>query len=264
MKERCDRGELLDLLDATANDAIDQTGWARLEEILLADSDARILYRRYVNAHVGLKQCLTSRAEKPAPRPKKSPTLGFLGETAWTMADFFWRPTSFSLLVGVGLPLLCIVLLAVQIRSPRSIEPTPTIAGSVCVARLGRTLDCVWERQSVPPVEGTPLMIDQRLDVTRGLAEIVMANGATVLVEGPVSLLIDSDRLVSLDDGKLTARVPKQARGFTVRAAGVEIVDIGTEFGVIVTDRRNAADVEVFQGEVELAAAGHRDRQTTV
>ncbi len=58
--------------------------------------------------------------------------------------------------------------------------------------------------------------------------------------------------------GTLTARVPMQARGFTVLAPSGKIVDLGTEFGLSVADG-GSTSVKVFTGLVEvfpLASSG--------
>ena len=83
-----------------------------------------------------------------------------------------------------------------------------------------------------------------------GVAEIDFFCGATLIVEGPATLDVESDWSVRVIKGRLRASVPPAARGFVVKAADSEIIDLGTEFALEV-EAENAR-VEVLDGEVEL------------
>ena len=52
-------------------------------------------------------------------------------------------------------------------------------------------------------------------------------------VSGPASLQIVSDMLVKLTDGQATAHVPEWAHGFSIETPNVNVVDLGTKFGVL-------------------------------
>ncbi|MBN1588920.1 MAG: FecR domain-containing protein, partial [Pirellulales bacterium] len=229
MSHPFDQKELMDLVDAVCRDALDHDSWIRLEELLLANRDARAMYRRYVNSHIGLKQYLATREVGPPQKPAKSPVLGMLGTGVQRVVDFCWSATPFSILVAVGLPLVCVLLLVIQVRRPEPIQ-NATVSAPVRVARLNRTLDCEWTDEAPTPVVGESFATDRHIGLVRGLAEMTMADGTTVIVEGPATLRFRSPREVSLKSGKLTAQVPKRARGFTVMTPRVSVVDLGTEF----------------------------------
>ena len=55
----------------------------------------------------------------------------------------------------------------------------------------------------------------------------------SVVVEGPAKLDVESDWSVRVLEGRLRANVPPAARGFIVKAADSEIVDLGTGVAVI-------------------------------
>lgn len=108
-----------------------------------------------------------------------------------------------------------------------------------------------------------PLFAGSTLDLKSGLVELRYDCGASVLLEGPAVLQIDSASSARLVRGRLTARVEKPAGGqaeelsvrlFSVHTPQASVHDLGTEFGVEVRER-GAADVHVFDGLVELAAA---------
>ena len=95
-----------------------------------------------------------------------------------------------------------------------------------------------------------------------GLLQLEFYCGATVVVEGPARLEILDDSCVICRSGRLRAHVPREARGFTVLAPTVELVDLGTEFGMNVSID-GATEVHVFDGAVELYAPdSNRDAST--
>jgi len=150
---------------------------------------------------------------------------------------------------------------------------------SIIVARLAGTKDAQWDEAARP--RENELRTGQRLVLRRGFAEIAFQSGATVIVEGPAELEVGmrkavrgrneasvptsnfqlprSDNFCSLLRGKLAARVPQQAHGFTVRTPTHDIVDLGTEFAVSVDHaspiKHPVTEVQVFQGEVSVASS---------
>ena len=74
--------------------------------------------------------------------------------------------------------------------------------------------------------------------------------GATLVVEGPAQLDVISDWAVSVKNGRIEATVPPAAQGFTVKAAGTDIIDLGTRFALDMSEGK--AQVAVIDGEVLL------------
>jgi|GEM_PF-592966 len=156
---------------------------------------------------------------------------------------------------GLGLVALaavvafCIVLAGRRGLSPR-LPP-----GQEVVARLTDTLGCSWGT-SVTPQPGQSLG-PGRLDLVTGVAEITFRSGATLLLEGPAEVeLVDGNRGI-LYKGRALVKVPEQARGFSLNTPTTSIVDLGTEFGVALTDSGSTA-VQVYAGKV--MAGRHSDR----
>src|SRR5690242_14304823 len=77
-------------------------------------------------------------------------------------------------------------------------------------------------------------------------------SGATMWASGPTSMIIESNMLVRLERGQATAKVPAWAKGFTIKTSDVEVVDLGTTFGVMARENGGATDVVVFEGQVDL------------
>ncbi|MEM9366583.1 MAG: hypothetical protein AAGD07_11355 [Planctomycetota bacterium] len=89
-----------------------------------------------------------------------------------------------------------------------------------------------------------------RLEV--GLARLDFRNGATVTLQGPAEFeILSTDRTV-LNSGILTASIPESAIGFEVVTPAMDVIDLGTAFGVSV-GADGETDVCVFEGEVEVS-----------
>ncbi|MBX7211032.1 MAG: FecR family protein [Verrucomicrobiaceae bacterium] len=111
---------------------------------------------------------------------------------------------------------------------------------------------------------GGPLIVGRALPageyrLAGGRMGLSFAGGAQLVVEGPAQLSLLSPSRARLNGGKAAAHVPEGARGFTVETPGVEVVDLGTEFGVSVGPS-GVSDVHVFKGEVEARVAGDESR----
>ena len=94
--------------------------------------------------------------------------------------------------------------------------------------------------------------------LSRGLLRLDFSNGARVTLEGPADLEIHDVNRIILNEGILTANIPKSAIGFTVDTEAAHVVDLGTSFGVSVRSD-GLTEVCVFDGEVEVSLPGELD-----
>ena len=144
---------------------------------------------------------------------------------------------------------------APQVSTPMAAqeqEPAEeTIAGH---ATLRRGADIRWTLDGKSYRTGDVLPAGV-LEFEDGVAEIDFFCGATVVVEGPAKMDLESDWSVRFLAGRLRANVPPAARGFIVKAADSEIVDLGTEFALEVGPERTR--VEVVDGEVKLRGGAY-------
>ena len=109
---------------------------------------------------------------------------------------------------------------------------------------------CKWDGGSLPTEIGVRLPAG-RLRLAEGLARFTFANGAEVTLEGPAELDLVSPRRCILHAGRLVAKVPPHAIGFIIDTSTAVIEDLGTEFGVSVS-QGHSADVQVFDGRVDV------------
>jgi len=145
----------------------------------------------------------------------------------------------------------CLVLVAAGAWAFWQRRPGPPSGStSIAVAMLTRTVDAQWVEGTEPPHAGSPLDPGW-LRLESGMAQIVFYSGARVVIEGPAELRLLSPSEAVCQTGRLLAEVPEPARGFRVRTEHLELVDLGTSFGLEATQGRT--EVHVFKGKVELS-----------
>lgn len=119
------------------------------------------------------------------------------------------------------------------------------------VATLG---DSRYARWAVPLGHSSDLRCGP-LRLEEGWAQIKFLGGAEVVLQAPCSLNLESSRSMSLKSGSLTAKITSpQGRGFSVDTPNSQVVDFGTEFGVLV-EEAGGSEVHIFDGRVRLEAA---------
>ena len=87
-----------------------------------------------------------------------------------------------------------------------------------------------------------------------GNLELAFDSGSRVLLQDSAIFQVETENRAFLQEGKITAYVPPEAKGFVVNTSESAIVDLGTEFAVNV-DRYQKTDVVVFDGQVEVSLA---------
>jgi hypothetical protein len=131
--------------------------------------------------------------------------------------------------------------------------PTVPTGDSAPVARLTRAVDVRRAIGTEPVNVGGQLATGQKVQIESGLAEVIFPKGVNLVLQGPASLTIESERSVFLAGGRLTARLTSAAaRGFTVRTPKSIAIDEGTEFGIDVQPGGDE-NIHVFQGKVRFA-----------
>ncbi len=117
------------------------------------------------------------------------------------------------------------------------------------IATLEYSSHARWKGKERAPGD---LINEGELHLEVGLARLDFRNGATVTLQGPADIEIASARKAILNRGILTASVPASATGFEILTPAMDVVDLGTSFGVSV-GADGETDVCVFEGEVEVS-----------
>lgn len=147
----------------------------------------------------------------------------------------------------------CLVLAAVGVWNFGFRQPAVRRnAASTAVAVLTRAVDARWTQSTDAPRLGRALEPGW-LRLESGLAQIVFYSGARVVVEGPAALHLVSPTEAACRTGRLLVEVPQPARGFRLKTEQLEVVDLGTAFGIDATAERT--EVHVFKGKVELLSS---------
>lgn len=108
--------------------------------------------------------------------------------------------------------------------------------------------ECRWNHAGPAPEPGTLLAEGRILDLAAGRIGLSFTCGATMTVAGPARLVLRSPWAVHLEHGVARIHVPPQAIGFRVSTAQVDVIDLGTSFGLDVATDRSA--VVVLSGSV--------------
>ncbi|MDA7651108.1 FecR domain-containing protein [Akkermansiaceae bacterium] len=124
-------------------------------------------------------------------------------------------------------------------------------------AVVGRVFDVQWSVQQTPFREGDTLGAEV-VRLTSGTVEIQFFSGAMMTLQGPAEISLKSAWEASCLEGAVRMKVPPAARGFRLNAPSTKIVDLGTEFGLVVNG--STSHVEVFDGEIALTHQGEEEK----
>jgi hypothetical protein len=217
---------LWSLAAAVCDGTITAEETARLESMLRESEAARLFYVAYMDLHGDL---LWQGRDRTATLPE--PAGG-----ARTFRVRWYGLAAMAAAVFVGLVVAAFAVL-------RGTGPAP-------IGHLAGAVDCRWESDA-GPAPGQALYPGQDLRLEGGVAEIALATGATVTLQQRARVRLASAGAIDLREGTLWAGVPEEAKGFTVRTPGAEVVDQGTEFGVL-AEPAGATEVHVFRGRVDV------------
>ena len=122
-------------------------------------------------------------------------------------------------------------------------------------ARIQASQTPVWSNSRDEHIREDGWISNGLLELRSGVVEIAFNSGARVFLEGPARLSVESENRAFLKSGKLTAEVNPHSTGFTINTPRMNIVDIGTRFGVRVDDSGDT-EAHVMEGEVEASRSG--------
>jgi hypothetical protein len=226
-----------ELLSAAAEGELGDADAGELAAMLRGDRAMRELYADYMSVHALLNwrhggvgtleiPLATDETTPVAPAPK-------IGRWAiWTTAAALAAIATFT---------------AVFFAQSPSAAPSPP-ENSVAI---------VVEHEKTKFDDGESLATDEWLEAGRhrmseGTARIALTSGVNLALAGPVDFELKSAKRLHLSRGRVRAYVPVAARGFTITTSrGVQIVDLGTDFGVAVDGEQNV-NVHVYSGSVKI------------
>lgn len=118
------------------------------------------------------------------------------------------------------------------------------------IGRLERAIGAKWAAVN-GQLESGELLCAGPMHLIEGAAEIALDSGATLILEAPAMVELETPSQIFLSRGRLVASIETKGGGrFVVRTPLSSVVDFGTEFGVLADS--TGTQTHVFRGQVEL------------
>jgi hypothetical protein len=259
------REELHELCERLVEGQLTPEESARLEALVRESGAARRYVAEHLQLHAGLHWESGRIGQQTLPEQLAASLAGLesgAGEKVVSLPSPWLQRAPWLALAASVVFLATGIGLGISLAK-RNEPVAKAVESAPVVATLTQTRGCRWESSALPTMEGARLPAG-RLALTDGLATLRFESGATITLEAPAELEIVNKDLCILHRGMLTARVPKEAIGFTVETANAKVIDHGTEFGIS-AGPNGEAHVQVFDGEVEVRhrQSGENLRLTT-
>ena len=223
--------ELNQLIDALLDGDCSEADFLRLEAELHVNPKARQTYYERLKLHTALQV----EAEAQGEAAKIVPFPNWKTHAPWLAG------------IAAAIVLFAAVGLGWQLGQGSSetiaAKSEPIATGFAVVAEQS---DAIWESQSLGRGDLVP---EGLLKLKSGIVQLELFSGVTVILEGESEFEVVSAMEMAVNQGKLRAMVPEPAQGFKVRTATGEVVDLGTEFTLDVTEQH--ADLHVLDGKIE-------------
>lgn len=246
--------ELSILIDAYVSGQATDEQVEELTERLRSDTAARERFVEMADTHacMAVDESLWVSAQGSQTTPSS-------GQTRTVMLRAGVRPA--IAYAGWLTAVAAIIVICLPMGTPDDLENSGTAlalsADRLPAARMTQQIDVEWQEDTEARVTGEPLD-GKWVRISSGIIQVEFASGAQLGLQGPAELRIDSDMECFLQSGRLTVLAPPEASQFTVTSPAGKVVDLGTEFGIVV-DSSGQMDVHVLEGEVEVASSTEPD-----
>lgn len=267
---------LHELVDALSDRRIDSDQMAELNERLESDADTRrgFLNLMRVEAELGSIHQPLAAWSFDEPHPIQPPTThpatpaSEIARRAGDASRFFQLMGAVAAsiaLTAVGTFFLTsegaagrgpFAALMMEEAPAADIIPEP-------VARVAATRNCRWSGAATDLGFGADVAGGQTLELETGLAELTFAGGARLVLEGPAAFRITDAETVELYSGRVSAAIPAESSGFSVRTPRLVVEESGAQYGLI-AGSTGGDEVHVFEGDVEAKAIDRHGRVTGV
>ena len=250
-----DASRLRRLATGQCDDCLTEAEARELETMLASSKAARSMFVRYMNIHAALEWEVTSRESVEA----MVPAIAIRGNSPsrdsrhnvwnWAVAAI-----AATLLIASSLAFWHANRVATNRSDSVASGPAPKTLEVVAdvTESGGQTKWMVARRHDVA---SNKLKAGDIIYVNQGQMQVTFESGAVVTLYAPAEMEVISPMKGKAIRGKFAANVAKGAEGFTIETPKATVVDLGTVFGVEVSDEGDT-DVVVFKGAVDL----HIDR----
>jgi len=129
---------------------------------------------------------------------------------------------------------------------------TPTSFATLVAAR-----DAQWSDSNTELALLSGRLPAEMLRLVAGTAEFLLADGATVVLNGPATIEVRSPKHLYIQEGRVLCRCPTVESRITVATPATEVIDLGTEFSVEARADLSTV-VAVLSGEVQVGKNENR------
>ncbi|OAI51692.1 hypothetical protein AYO47_06900 [Planctomyces sp. SCGC AG-212-M04] len=242
------------LVHAALNGRATPSEQQRLEELIVNNEEARLIYLKYVHDSVALRGTGAEKAAigrlplaeqvensvQIASSPPPASTVASSNPSRWRCRFWTLSVTASAVVAVAAIPLVFWGWSSLSARY----ETRPA-------AKIVQAMDASWSRngEQISLKSGDWLPYG-RYVLAKGVAQIVFPWGTEVTLEGPTEIELAADGAKRLVRGQLVAKVSEKDTTFTIDTPTVEVIDLGTEFGISAAANGDS-EVHVFKGAVE-------------
>lgn len=258
--------ELEELLSKLFDGIANNEETKRIEELLSGDPEACEFYIDYselcaqMEFELSAKTPLDIDEESISAQISKSTALFYEGQTTKQILTPSWRPMPLLAVAAVIILFIGILSLIINKRllvSPQSVEAKSSsqLVENITdegVAVLMESVSASFVDNGVQPPSTNGILYPGEILLESGIVAIEFYSGARVILEGPAIFELTSENSAILREGRIRALVPPQACGFSVSTRQIEVVDLGTEFGMNIEEDGHLTEVHCFNGLVDV------------
>ena len=239
--------ELESLINDLIEGVIAEEEFARLQQELTENPEARKIYCQYIHVQNALDE-------------HSSGASAFASSKVVPIEKILRRQRSrqFKIAILAAAAVLIISLVTMRLFFVDAARPA-----SLAFQTSPGTQFTLEHRGDDDSPEGMVLEKGSRLRLRQGTVELSFASGVKSVVMAPADLTLHGDDTLFLRKGTAWFHVPKGAEGFTVRTDDLNVVDLGTEFGVFAKPGDHD-EVHVFKGAVQVSAKRLRKDSVTL
>ncbi len=234
----------------------------RIEDILSGDPDACEFYLDYTELCVQMDLELGARtpleiSNNATPiQISQSTSQFYKGQSTKQILSPSWKPLPW--IAAAAVILLFAGSLSFLINKRVSITPSEAKAVESetithdGLAILMESVGANFVDNGMQPTKTNGILYPGEIILESGITAIEFYSGARVILEGPAILELTSENSAILREGRIRAQVPPQACGFSVSTPQIEVIDLGTEFGMNIEEDGHLTEVHCFSGLVDI------------
>ncbi len=263
MRKSEDRFTELEILISKLHDGVaNEEELRRIESILSGDPEACEFYLDYtelcvqMDLELGAKTPLEISSNTIPIQISQSTSQFYKGQSTKQILTPSWKPLPWIAVAAIVL--IFAGSLSVLLNKRVSITPSEAKATEIepithdGLAILMESVGANFVDNGMQPTKTNGILYPGEIILESGITAIEFYSGARVILEGPAIFELTSENSAIFREGRLRAQVPPQACGFSVSTPQIEVIDLGTEFGMNIEEDGHLTEVHCFSGLVDI------------